>query len=148
MFVSMRSPSTPIVLPVLALTAFGAMPAACTQPPVARQVYSNIEVQAETTDATGMEIEWRPGLWSDRVLMVICEGGCRGAEALEASSQGAGLTLLWRDPLADPAQPPERYSFRRSGLDLVVDRPAWAKAQVLKRATHPTPGRTSAWAEY
>jgi hypothetical protein len=111
----------------------------------ATKVYSNIEVNSVSSDAGGLELELRSTRRADEALLVVCEGGCRGAKAYDVAVGARAVTFSWR---VHPGDPAERFVVRRADRDLLVDQPAWAKGQVLKRVRRPSPRRTQLWAEY
>jgi hypothetical protein len=108
------------------------------------RAYGNISVNAESADAGGMEIELRRDGTRTSAFVVVCEGGCHGAEGRDVVSDGDTLSLVRRDPLA-PSDRPVKFVFRRKGDRLVVQAPDWAKGQVLKRTR---PGRTREWSRF
>jgi hypothetical protein len=109
------------------------------------RTYGNIEVNEESIDAGGMEVEIRKDGSRTAVFLVLCEGGCYGATASDVVVDGETISLRWRHPLPDPDPTGERYVFRRIANGLVVQAPENERGWVLKRTRS---GKTREWARY
>lgn len=135
---------------LLALLGLSISVTACqtASPTQSRTVYSSIEAEPVTTDAGGMELELRSAAGSADLLFVVCEGGCWGAVPGDVSLEATAVSFSWRSPLAGPDEAPERFVLRRIGDVLVVDAPAWARGEVLKKVRRPAADRTREWASY